>query len=152
MSFLFCVRNIDQIPAPAACSSAFLAATKWSMMLTGMGKMMVELCSAEIVLSVWRQRSCRAGDVSVKQSRYPSGLYLSIYYLHLQRRRALRDHCCSFSERPAGLLFSLRCNHLQSGVTLTLYLRFQSCLCNQFNKNINLNLKGMSILLDLGSH
>ena len=27
---------------------------KWSIILMGMGKMMVELCSAEMLLSVWR--------------------------------------------------------------------------------------------------
>jgi hypothetical protein len=32
---------------------------KWSMRFMGMGKMMVELCSAAMLFSVWRYRSCK---------------------------------------------------------------------------------------------
>ena len=39
---------------------------KWSMMFMGMGKMMVELCSAAMLLSVCRYRSCKGKVTEVR--------------------------------------------------------------------------------------
>ena len=47
------VRSIKSIHC-VAIYAFVLPDMKWSIILMGMGKMMVELCSAEMLLSVWR--------------------------------------------------------------------------------------------------
>ena len=77
---------------------------KCSKMLIGIGNMMVELCSAEILLRVCRYRSCKMFvDQSTRhQSCHP----------HLQGRGTLGYHLGCLSQSFARLLLTLSCDHL----------------------------------------
>ena len=118
---------------------------KWSKRFIGMGKMMVELCSAAILLKVWRYRSCNYKVVDTisepekKQiwvTREPADRHLLSYWkkgqrfmsplplilkrplavIYLQGRGALGNNVSSFPQGSWSLLLTLSCNHLEEKI------------------------------------